>query len=52
MTSDSLTVGTAPYLPYLFVLYGRELQVKAVGAPPMPPMAVVALGGNNTEPLP
>jgi hypothetical protein len=68
MTGDSLTWGTAPYLQYLFGLQGRELQVRAypgvtipqalpwpqaeVAAPPMPPTAVVALGGNDTEPLP
>jgi hypothetical protein len=66
MTGDSLTFGTAPYLQYLFDLSGRELQVKAypgvtiqqalpwtqaeVAASPMPPTAVVALGGNDTEP--
>jgi lysophospholipase L1-like esterase len=68
MTGDSLTWGTAPYLQYLFDLQGWELQVKAypgvtlpqalpwtqaeVAAPPMPPTAVVALGANDTEPLP
>jgi lysophospholipase L1-like esterase len=68
MTGDSLTFGTAPYLQYLFDIWGRELQVKAfpgvtipqalpwtqaeVAAPPMPPVAVVALGANDTEPLP
>ena len=68
MTGDSLTWRTAPYLQYLFDLSGRELQVKAypgvtipealpwsqaeVAAGPMPPVAVVALGANDTEPLP
>jgi hypothetical protein len=67
MTGDSLTVGTAPYLQYLFDLGRRELQVRAypgvtieeafpwtqaeVAALPMPPTAVVALGANDTEPL-
>ena len=66
LTGDSLTWGTAPYLQYLFDIWGRELQVKAypgvtipgalpwtqaeVAAPPMPPTAVVALGANDTEP--
>ena len=66
LTGDSLTWRTAPYLQYLFDLSGRELQVKAypgvtipealpwsqaeVAAGPMPPVAVVALGANDTEP--
>jgi hypothetical protein len=68
LTGDSLTWRTAPYLQYLLGLSGRELQVKAypgvtiqqalpwtqaeVAATPMPPVAVVALGANDTEPLP
>ena len=68
LTGDSLTWRTAPYLQYLFGIAGRELQVKAypgvtipealpwtqaeVAAGPMPPVAVVALGANDTEPLP
>ena len=68
LTGDSLTWRTAPYLQYLFGIAGRELQVKAypgvtipqalpwtqaeVAAGPMPPVAVVALGTNDTEPLP
>ena len=68
LTGDSLTWRTAPYLQYLFDIWGRELQVKAypgvtiqqalpwtqaeVAAPPMPPVAVVALGANDSEPLP
>ena len=68
LTGDSLTWGTAPYLQYLLHLSGRELQVKAypgatiqqalpwtqteLAAAPMPPVAVVALGTNDTEPLP
>jgi lysophospholipase L1-like esterase len=68
LTGDSLTWRTAPYLQYLFDISRRELQVKAypgvtipqalpwtqaeVAAGPMPPVAVVALGANDTEPLP
>jgi lysophospholipase L1-like esterase len=68
LTGDSLTWRTAPYLQYLFGISGRELQVRAypgvtipqalpwteaeVASGPMPPVAVVALGANDTEPLP
>jgi lysophospholipase L1-like esterase len=67
VTGDSLTWGAAPYLQYLFDVSRRELQVKAypgitieqalpwtqaeVAARPMPPVAVVALGANDTEPI-